>query len=152
MNDLRTISIHGVPRSGTSWLAQIINSSPDVALRFQPLFSYTHKGALTPNSSKVQINDFLTSILHTNDPFVLMKDANIHAGYPEHKKNSNPSHLCFKTTRYHHVLENLLLKKPEHKVVAIIRDPRGVLDSWKRAPREFDPIHGTFRMSGVMQV
>ena len=59
----RIISINGVPRSGTSWLGQIINSSPDVAFRFQPLFSYTHKGALREDSSVMEIMKFYGDIL-----------------------------------------------------------------------------------------
>ena len=39
----RIISIHGVPRSGTSWLGQILDSSPKVRYKFQPLFSYAFK-------------------------------------------------------------------------------------------------------------
>lgn len=134
-----TASIHGVPRSGTSWLGQILNSSPDVAFRFQPLFSYTHKGALDEYSNSEEIQSFFDSILHTNDQFVLMRNPKIHVGYPDPFKNANPSHLIFKNVRYHHIIPNLLEKAPRHKVVAIIRDPRGVIDSWSRAPREFDP-------------
>ena len=37
---MKNVAIFGVPRSGTSWLGQIFNSSPMVAYRFQPLFSY----------------------------------------------------------------------------------------------------------------
>jgi hypothetical protein len=133
-----TASIHGVPRSGTSWLGQILNSSPDVVFRFQPLFSYQHKGALDENSSGESIQRFFDDILHTDDAFVLMRDPKIHVGYPDPVKNENPTHLIFKSVRYHHILPNLLEKIPDHKVVAIIRDPRGVIDSWCRAPREFD--------------
>ena len=36
----------GVPRSGTSWFGELFNSSPRVAYRFQPLFSYAFKDAI----------------------------------------------------------------------------------------------------------
>jgi hypothetical protein len=136
---LNTVSIHGVPRSGTSWLGQILNSSPDVAFRFQPLFSYRHKGALNEQSSTKEIKSFFEDILNTDDAFVLMQDPKIHVGYPRPVKNVDPSHLIFKNVRYHHILPNLLERIPSHKVLAIIRDPRGVLNSWYHAPREFDP-------------
>jgi hypothetical protein len=35
--------ISGAARSGTSWLGQILDSSPDVAYRFQPFFAYAFK-------------------------------------------------------------------------------------------------------------
>ena len=34
------VGVHGVPRSGTSWLGQILNASKKVNFKFQPLFSY----------------------------------------------------------------------------------------------------------------
>ena len=46
------VAIHGVPRSGTSWIGEIINSSPNVLYKFQPLFSYALKDFLTTFSKK----------------------------------------------------------------------------------------------------
>ena len=43
--------ISGMPRSGTTWLSQIFASSPDVRLKFCPLFSYEFKNALTEQST-----------------------------------------------------------------------------------------------------
>lgn len=134
----QTVSIHGVPRSGTSWLGQILNSSPDVAFRFQPLFSYRYKGALNNHSSAEEIQSFFMDILNTDDAFVLMRDPKIHVGYPNPIKNEEPTHLIFKNVRYHYILPNLLDKVPSHKAVAIIRDPRAVINSWYHAPREFE--------------
>ena len=135
----RIISINGVPRSGTSWLGQIINSSPDVAFRFQPLFSYTHKGALREDSTVTEIMKFYGDILHTEDKFVLQRDPNIHVGYPEFAKNPQPTHLVYKNVRYHYLLEGLLEKIPGLNVIGIVRHPCAVIHSWHRAPREFKP-------------
>ena len=66
------IAIFGVPRSGTTWLSQILNSHPDVALRFQPLFSYGHKGSLCEYSSVEEIRIFFEEIFCTQDAFTLM--------------------------------------------------------------------------------
>lgn len=77
------LGIHGVPRSGTSWLAQIFNASSVVALRFQPLFSYSFKDRIDLNSSTEQINLFFQQIWASDHPFINMKDPKIHKGYPE---------------------------------------------------------------------
>ena len=57
------LAIFGVPRSGTSWLSQIFNSHPDVAMRFQPLFSYSHKGRVSEDSSSEEISEFFDELV-----------------------------------------------------------------------------------------
>jgi hypothetical protein len=133
------VSIHGVPRSGTSWLGQIFNSSPSVAFRFQPLFSYAFKGRLNADSSNNDINEFLRDIYHTRDEFVL-QTKNI-SGNKEvaFTKDETLSHLVMKEVRYHHILENLLRNFPGIKLIGIVRNPCASLNSWLRAPKEFNP-------------
>lgn len=133
---MRKFAIFGVPRSGTSWLSQIINSHSDVVLRFQPLFSYAHKGKLHTDSSKEDIDCFYEEILNSQDKFALM-DTESHKKYPKFFKSDNATHLGFKETRYLHVIENLL-QKSDIKIIGIIRNPLATLDSWIRAPKEFD--------------
>lgn len=134
----RIVGIHGVPRSGTSWLGQILNSSPEITYRYQPLFSYKHKGAINDKSSRTEICDFLNDILHTTDDFVLQKDLTIHRDYTVFPKNSGASTLVFKHVRYHYVLENFLDRLPEAKIIGLVRNPCAVINSWLKAPREFD--------------
>ena len=69
------IAIHSAPRSGSSWLGSIFDSHPEVAYRFQPLFSYTHKDQLNESSSLNEINDFFEDILKSKDEFILQKEA-----------------------------------------------------------------------------
>lgn len=40
---MHKIAIHSVPRSGSTWLGEILNSSANVKYCFQPLFSYKFK-------------------------------------------------------------------------------------------------------------
>lgn len=56
---MNKFAMFGVPRSGTSWLSQIFNSHPSIVMRFQPLFSFGHKGRLSENSSESDIALFL---------------------------------------------------------------------------------------------
>jgi len=55
---MKKIALHSVPRSGSSWIGQILNSSPKVNYKFQPLFSYAFKGYLDENSSRERIDEF----------------------------------------------------------------------------------------------
>ena len=134
---MKKVAIFGVPRSGTSWLSQIFNSHPNVAMRFQPLFSFGHKGKLTEYSSRIEINRFYDEILCSQDPFVLM-NTEIHKNYPVFDKSTSPTHIAFKETRYLHIIENMLNKSPDIKVIGIVRNPLATLASWILAPKEFD--------------
>ena len=136
---MELIGIHGVPRSGTSWLAQIFRSCPSVLLRFQPLFSYAFKGRLTPVSSRDEILDFFDELRDTQDAFVLQKDPNIHVEYPEFEEQLAATHLVYKEVRYNHILRNLTAQVPELKLIGLVRHPCAVIDSWINAPREFKP-------------
>lgn len=136
--DLRLIGIHGAPRSGTSWLGQILNSSEHVEYRYQPLFSYAFKGRLTPNSSAQEIRKFRDDLLATEDEFVLQRGAASLPGYSLEFPKTEITHLAYKEVRYHDILENLLAKAPDTDVIAIVRHPCAVLYSWKCAPREFE--------------
>ncbi|WGK81282.1 sulfotransferase domain-containing protein [Vibrio aestuarianus] len=133
---MKKISMFGAPRSGTSWLSQIFNSNPNVALRFQPLFSYGHKSAITQYSKNEEIERFFWDILNTNDEFALMK-APMFKNFPRFDKGSIDA-IVFKETKYLDVSE-ALLENSDTKVIAIIRNPLSVLASWIKAPKEFDP-------------
>jgi hypothetical protein len=132
------VAIWGVPRSGTTWLGQILNSSPNTLFRYQPLFSHRFKDSLSNVSSGQDISSFLYRIVKTKDEFVLNGLAN-----EEEKKrlqfykNSNPSHLVMKHVRYHHIIENIL-NQTNIKIIGIVRNPCAVINSWIKAPREFD--------------
>jgi hypothetical protein len=131
------VSIHGVPRSGTSWLGQIFNSSPNVAFRFQPLFSYAFKGRLKPTSSQSEIKSFFHDIFHTKDEFVLQLKNISGNSEVQFSKNPELSHLVMKEVRYHYILENLLKTVPSVKIIGIVRNPCACINSWLRAPKEF---------------
>lgn len=134
-SNLKKIALFGTPRSGTSWLSQIFNSHPRIALRFQPLFSFEHKGAITRQSSREEIEVFYTNILHSRDDFALMK-APFFSNYPIFTKQ-NLEAIAFKETLYLDV-SKALLENSDAKVIAIVRNPLSVLASWKKAPKEFD--------------
>lgn len=134
---MRKVAIHSVPRSGSSWLGEIVNSSPRTKYAFQPLFSYEFKSYLNENSTLDEISSFFSKIATTNDDFINQKTDRDSGKKPLFKKNSNPEFLVYKEVRYHHIIENLLNQDENVKLLALIRNPYSVINSWYNAPREF---------------
>lgn len=132
----KKIAIHGLPRSGTSWVGEIFNSSELVAYRYQPLFSYAFKNYLGVDCTSKQIDDFFEDILQTKDPFVLRTKDRESGKCPYFEKSSVKA-VAYKEVRYHYILPALLRRSKDLKVVLVIRNPLSVVNSWLNAPREF---------------
>lgn len=132
------VSIHGVPRSGTSWLGQIVDSSPEVRYKYQPLFSYAFKDRINLQSDKKEIIEYFNELYDYKDDFldqIYKKDKNI---YPDFKlKSDNPKLLATKMVRYHFLIPDFINKLENIKFIFIVRNPCAVLNSWKNVPREF---------------
>ena len=133
---MKKISLHSVPRSGSTWLGSILDSSPNVAYRFQPLFSFGHKSQLHPESNLKEIEHFFNDIYKTKDEFVLQKDSYKKDLIPKFEKDE-VTHICYKEVRYNHIIQNLLEQSRELKVIGIVRSPFSVVNSWLKAPKEF---------------
>lgn len=133
---LQKIAIHSVPRSGSTWLGKILDSSPNTLYKYQPLFSYAFKDRLSQKSTSSEIKEFFNSLLDTNDPFLDQRKEKIKGIIPVFLKEEIRA-VVYKEVRYHHILSNLLLKDREVKVVGLIRNPFAVVNSWYKAPREF---------------
>jgi hypothetical protein len=134
---MQKICIHSVPRSGSTWLGSIFDSHPNVIYKYQPLFSYAFKDYLNEASTKDQIDSFFKKIETSNDPFINQIEAIKKEITPLFIKSNNPTHICYKEVRYHHILENMIRKAKDVKVILLIRNPLAVLYSWKNAPKEF---------------
>ncbi|MCD4681357.1 MAG: sulfotransferase [Bacteroidales bacterium] len=132
------IWINGMPRSGTSWLSQIFDSHPNVRFKLSPLFSYAFKNAVNVNSNRDEWLQFFREVYFTNDEFMDQNYRRKSGEYPNIKsKESRPSHLVIKDTRYHNLTEQLLNLVPEMKFVHIVRNPCGAINSWINTPKEF---------------
>jgi len=136
------IAIHSAPRSGSSWIGQIFNSSPKTCFRFQPLFSYAFKSFLNEKSSQEDILDFFAKIAESDDDFLLQKDKIKSGEYPSFSKEDEFTHIVYKEVRYHNIIKNMLTKDNELKVIGLIRSPFAVIDSFLRSPREFRKDQG----------
>ncbi|GEM_PF-312648 len=132
----RKMMIFGVPRSGTSWIGEIVNSSPHVLYCYQPLFAYALKDFLTPASSRDDIEAFFAELAVTDDPFIRQADRRRGADFPSFAKQEI-THIAFKEVRYINILNNLMRRAPDVFLCAVIRNPLSVIHSWLRAPREF---------------
>jgi hypothetical protein len=133
---MKKFAIHGLPRSGTTWIGEIVNSSPSVKYGFQPLFSYHLRGFIGECSSKEDILSFFSKLRTTRDSFICQDFIRSQGKLPQFEKTS-PTHVGYKEVRYHQVLPNILRKCDDIKLVLIERNPLAVISSWLEAPREF---------------
>ena len=133
---MRSSVIFGVPRSGTSWLGELVNASEHTCYKFQPLFSYAHKAGLNSCSTQNDIDNFFSRLVTCQDPFTCQSRERESGMKPSFQKDDYRL-VCFKEVRYLNLLIPLLRNHPALKIIALIRNPFEVLDSWFSAPREF---------------
>ncbi|WP_316016149.1 sulfotransferase [Roseobacter sp. HKCCA0434] len=133
---LHPVALHGAPRSGTTWLGEIFNSHPQVRYAFQPMFSYAFKEFLGPDPDAARIAAFWEALAQSDDAFIRQAEKRADGRLPDFG-TSAPTHLVYKEVRHHHLLPVLMARAPTLRAVLIVRDPRAVISSWLRAPREF---------------
>lgn len=129
MSYLHHTAVFGCPRSGTTWLGQILNSAPGVQFRYQPLFSYEFKDWFgTSGVNEASLAEFQTALMAAQSDFVL-----------QHLRPAKTAatHLVWKEVRYHQLMAELLALQGLHHLVYIFRPPVEVLNSWYQAPKEF---------------
>lgn len=134
---MKSIAIFSVPRSGSTWLGQIFNSSPEVLYRFQPNFSYSFPYTLKPEDNEAEILLFYKQLSQTEDPFVcgikgISGEKNIAFA------KIDQAFLVWKEVHYLNLIETLL-KNSETRVIGLIRNPLAVISSWISIPKEFNP-------------
>ena len=134
----RVVWLTGMPRSGTTWLSQILASHPDIRLKFCPLFSYEFKNQLDDNSSAEAWRALLRKVYETRSDYLdqnyLRRDGNV-PHFAE--RRDQPSILAIKSTRFHHLTPGLIDKCPEIKWIGVARNPCAAIHSWLSNPLEF---------------
>lgn len=131
--------VAGAPRSGTSWLGQIVDSSPQVVYRYQPLFSYAFKNFVDFDSPPQRWQELFERLYVARDDFLEQRKQRESGAYPTFEKDPDPRLLAFKETRYHYLLRKMLESSGVLRLVAVVRNPCAVVNSWIRNPREFPP-------------
>lgn len=134
---MNKIALFSVPRSGSTWLGQILNSSSEVAYRFQPNYAYSFPNELSGSTTSNEIDIFFNELLNTSDAFV-NAEISISSKKNIQFKKSKIEAVVFKETHYINVVENLLINS-DTKIVGLIRSPFAVISSWLKTPKEFYP-------------
>jgi hypothetical protein len=138
----RLIILNGMPRSGTSWLSQIVDSSPEVTYRVTPLFAYENKGRITESSSKEDWLALLRDSFETDNEYMTVSRQRERGLFPRFEKSGGAADVfAIKFDRFHNLMPSLLrlFRDDGIRFVFIVRHPCGAINSWLRAPREFPP-------------
>jgi hypothetical protein len=135
----KTIFLSGAARSGTSWLGQVFNSSPDVIFRFQPLFSYEFKGRVNEDSDRAEYEALFADLMSANTPFLTQADKQASGEYPRFEKNVSARTLVFKDNSYQSMWSPMMRRVPELLGVGLVRHPCATLNSWRNNAKEFPP-------------
>jgi hypothetical protein len=126
-----------VPRSGSSWLGQLINSHPDVSFRFQPLFSHEFGPHVQRHFSESTLPELFDQIFFTRSSFLNQSERIAEGDYPIFQKRPNSSVLAFKENSYLDMVGQMLTELQSLRAIFLVRDPIKVIESWVSAPREF---------------
>lgn len=135
------INIHGVPRSGTSWLGEIFNSAPGVRYKYQPLYRKPLRGMIGPQSRREDLEHYFRLLYGYANDFIDRRQ-DVAMGIAPHfeRKDPAPAFLVSKHVRHHYLVPRLLALLPEMRMVGIVRHPCAVLHSWRRTPwPTYDP-------------
>lgn len=127
----------GAPRSGTTWLGEILNASPQVAYRYQPLHAWSFASKVHAQSSRSEIEKFFEDLLEATDPYVTkLRSSAFGAQLPSFRKVTL-THLVFKETHHPAVCSRIVQMTDDTKLVGLIRDPVDCLASWWNVENEF---------------
>ena len=136
----KIIDVNGVPRSGTSWLAQLIDSNENVRFKFQPLFSNSFKDRISVNTSKRALIRYYNELYDFSDEYLDRTKQKAIGIYPKFgNKNFLPEILSSKHVTHHFLIPHLLETLEFYHEIFIIRNPCGVLNSFKNYTSDFDP-------------
>jgi hypothetical protein len=116
----------------------MFNSHLVVKYCFQPFFSYAFRGRANEASNYSDLVALFHDMFESQDDFITQTGTARLAQNTSNFTKSSPTHLVYKEVRFHHLLPRLLETLPEFRGIGIVRDPRFVLASWFKAPREFD--------------
>ncbi|NDY57959.1 sulfotransferase [Desulfovibrio sulfodismutans] len=132
------IFLLGMPRSGTTWLSQIFESSPECLVRLSPNYSFPLKNRLTKDSCLEQWQEVLRLAAVSTDEFLTQnwrRETGELTYFPD-ALTRDPLRMAIKDTRYHDVYLSGMELMPQAKAIIIVRHPAAALWSW-RSCKEF---------------
>jgi hypothetical protein len=137
----RVVVVTGMPRSGTSWVGQIVESCPAVRYKMSPLFSYEFKNAVREGACREDWEQLFRDVYETSGEFLDQTHRRKLGEYPSFvERMEQPPVLALKFNRFQNLVEELLMLFPEMRMVSVVRHPCGAIHSWLTAPSEF-PLH-----------
>ena len=126
------IFLLGMPRSGTTWLSQVFESSPDVVVRLSPPYSYDFRGSLAAGSDAAGWREVLGGSVASDDRFLTQNWRRDSGELPEFADDkADASRLAIKDTRFHDLYESGMAALPAARMIYIVRHPGASLWSWR---------------------
>lgn len=153
---MNLISLHSVPRSGSSWLLSIFDSHLNTKSLYQPLFSYAFKNVITEDSSHSDFNNFINNIRDTEDDFCCMK-SNFHTNNGTipmiENTKTDITHIVMKHVTHHYLIEKMIEWNVNIKIIGLIRNPLNVIESQMKAKHENlqDWLNGTDKNNNLKE-
>ncbi|MDE0051136.1 MAG: sulfotransferase [Rhodospirillales bacterium] len=134
----RPLFLLGMPRSGTTWLSQIFESSPDFIVRLSPNYSWEFKNRLDQNSSREEWASSFSYALHADDEFITQNFRRVTGELSTFPPRSMETvkRLAIKDTRFHDLYQRCMELFSDAQAIYLVRHPGGMLNSWWRS-KEF---------------
>lgn len=127
-----------MPRSGSTWVSQLLAAHPAVRMKFCPLFSYEFKDRCDATSSPAEWRTLFEEVYRTPGEFLDQEHLRQHGHVPSFdQREPEPPVLAIKSNRYHHLTPSIFEALPEARWIAVVRDPVRTIASWVQAPTEF---------------
>lgn len=123
----------GMPRSGTTWLSQIFEHSPEVLVRLSPNYSYPLKNGLNENSTVDDWERQLSAAIVTDDPFMTQNWKREKGELDWIHKDDRVRLLVIKDTRYLELYRCGMDSLKTAKCLFVVRHPCGALNSWRKS-------------------
>ena len=124
-----------MPRSGSSFLSQLIEADESIALRLSPFFSYGFRTMSYNINCSSDIKDWCNALLSTEDKFIRQKQRRITGEYPETaNKEKHKRILYIKDTRNFFDYVRLFFISEDINLIFLTRSLSTQLNSWLRSP------------------
>jgi len=128
------VFVLSMPRSGSSFLGQLLDADPSVAVRLSPFFSYNFR---QKSRNIINDNDFdswISDLINTDDEFVTQSDKSVNGLYPKQVSKFNVNTLIIKDTRNFIDYVELFFKFNNTKIIFLDRVIREQISSWVHSP------------------